>query len=66
MDAYLAVSIIEGFSGEDHSEDQIIEAWQALIDSGLVWRLQGSYGRTAQYLINEGICIEKGAQHAAI
>lgn len=64
MDTYLAVSIIEGFSGEDHSEDQIIEAWQALIDSGLVWRLQGSYGRTAQYLINEGICVEKSYPQA--
>lgn len=64
MDTYLAVSIIEGFSGEDHSEEQIIEAWQSLIDSGLAWRLQGFYGRTAQHLINEGICVEKSYSQA--
>lgn len=66
MDTYLAVSIIEGFSGEDHTEETILEAWQALIDSGLVWRLQGFYGRTARYLIDNGVCTENGASHAAV
>ena len=64
MDTYQAVSIIEGFSGEDHTEEEILQAWQALIDSGLVWRLQGFYGRTAQYLLDNGICEQAGAQHA--
>lgn len=56
MDTYTACSIVEGFSGEDHTEEQIIEAWQFLIDSGIVWSLQGWYGRTAAWLIDQGIC----------
>jgi hypothetical protein len=35
-------------------EDQI-DAWQELVNTGLVWQLQGWYGRTAQQLITQGI-----------
>lgn len=55
MDAFNAVGIAEGFI-EAESNDQIIEAWQTLIDSGLAWELQGWFGRTAFRLIEEGIC----------
>jgi len=41
--------------GEGSEQDQIA-AWQYLIDTGHVWRMQGIYGRTAMYLIQEGIC----------
>lgn len=34
----------------------ILPAWQTLIDSGVVWQLQGFYGRTATGLINSGMC----------
>ena len=34
----------------------MIEGFQALIDSGLVWQLQGSYGRTAIALIEQELC----------
>ena len=57
MDDFTAVSIAEGFcGGEDATQEQKIEAWQHLIDTGLCWRLQGWFGRTAQHLIQEGIC----------
>ena len=54
MDNYLAVGIAEGFEEAD-SEDQVIEAWQHLVDTGLAWTLQGSFGRTAQALIDQGV-----------
>ena len=40
----------------DLDEDEVIELFQALIDSGLVWKLQGSYGRTAAALIEAELC----------
>jgi hypothetical protein len=57
MNAYLAIGIAEGFEVAE-SQEQFIEAWQFLIDSGLAWRLQGWYGRTASHLIGEGLCQE--------
>lgn len=54
MDNYTAVSIAEGF--EDGSEQEQIEAWQHLIDTGLCWTLQGWFGRTAESLIDSGVC----------
>ena len=50
-----AIMIIEGAEPETY-EGQIIDAWQYLIDSAVVWKLQGSYGRYAQALIENGIC----------
>lgn len=57
MDNYTATGIAEGFI-EAESEDQVIEAWQHLIDTGLAWRLQGWFGRTAHHLIETGVCSE--------
>lgn len=42
-------------------EDQIIEMFQEGINSGLVYQLQGSYGRMAQRLIEAGYCQPAGA-----
>jgi hypothetical protein len=57
VDNYTAVGIAEGFI-ESESEEQTIEAWQTLIDTGLAWSLQGWFGRTARNLIDNGICTE--------
>lgn len=57
MDSFTACSIAEGFcGGENATEEERIEAWQYLIDTGLCWTLQGWYGRTAKALIDAGIC----------
>tara|TARA_R110000824_G_scaffold364017_2_gene552379 strand:- start:384 stop:581 length:198 start_codon:yes stop_codon:yes gene_type:complete len=49
-----AIEIIEGMQ-EPESEEQYIQAWQHLVNTGTVWHLQGSYGRTAMQLIENGI-----------
>lgn len=54
MNSYTATGIAEGFIEAD-SEEQVIEAWQTLVDTGLAWQLQGWFGRTAQQLINQGV-----------
>jgi len=41
---------------EDADQDTQIEAWQKLIDTGVAWQLQGSFGRMAASLIEQGIC----------
>ena len=47
---------IIAYENGDLSFEQTIELFQALIDSGLAWQLQGRYGRVAQNLIEEGYC----------
>ena len=39
-------------------EEGIIDMFQQLINSGLAWEMQGSYGRTAKALIDAGYCVE--------
>jgi hypothetical protein len=54
MDQFNAVGIAEGFV-EAESEEQVLEAWQFLVNSGLAWQLQGFFGRTATQLIERGL-----------
>lgn len=53
---YDAIAACEGFDGIEHTKEELISAWQHLIDTGLCWKLQGWFGRTAQGLIENGIC----------
>jgi hypothetical protein len=53
MDNYTATGLAEGFI-EAESEEQVLEAWQHLVDTGLAWQLQGFFGRTAASLIEQG------------
>jgi hypothetical protein len=57
MDNFTATGLAEGFI-EAESEEQIIEAWQHLHDTGIAYSLQGWFGRTAQHLIKEGVINE--------
>ena len=38
------------------SEDEQVAFMQVLIDTGMAWGLQGSYGRTAEQMIQAGLC----------
>ncbi len=53
MDACTAVMIAEGV--DEASQENQVRAWQYLVDTGLAWQLQGSFGRTAMGLIEAGI-----------
>jgi hypothetical protein len=46
------------------NEQDTVELFQELIDSTLVWKLQGCYGRMAQALIDNGLCHYREAGNA--
>ena len=54
---YEAVGLAEGFI--EGTEEEVINAWQYLVDTGLAWQLQGFFGRTANSLIEQGIITNK-------
>ena len=60
MSTFEAVRLIE--ETPEVTEEQYIEAFQSLIDSGVVWQLQGWYGRTARGLIDSGFCTTRNQQ----
>lgn len=50
------VDKIMAFEQGDLDFEGTVELFQDLIDSGLAWQLQGSYGRMANSLIENGYC----------
>lgn len=50
------VDKIIAYEQGDLDEIETIELFQELINNGMVWKLQGHYGRTAKYLIENGYC----------
>jgi hypothetical protein len=40
---------------DEPDEDEYLAAMQALVDSGMAWRLEGSVGREAMSLIEQGL-----------
>jgi hypothetical protein len=53
LSSYDAIGLAEGFV--EGTEEEVIEAWQYLVNTGLAWQLQGWFGRTASDLIDAGI-----------
>lgn len=53
LDSTQAVFIAEGVVDATYEEQ--VAAWQLLHDTGLAYRLQGWFGRTAANLIADGI-----------
>ncbi len=50
------VNFIIAYEAGELSDQEVIEGFQGLINSGIAWQLQGSYGRTAMALIEAGEC----------
>jgi len=50
------VGTMIAYESGELTEEEIIIFFQELINSGLAWRLQGSYGRVADALIKTGFC----------
>jgi len=50
-------AIIEFEQGE-MDDDNIIELFQHLVNTGMAWSLQGSYGRMARDLIEAGYVVQ--------
>jgi hypothetical protein len=56
--AFDEVGFIIAYEGGRLGQDSMIDGFRHLIDTGLCWKLQGHYGRTAQALIDGGYCHE--------
>lgn len=61
-DTHVVSKIIQYETG-NMDEAETIEFFQELIDSGMAWTLQGSYGRMARTLIEVGQCTARAGLH---
>lgn len=55
-DRFDRVGFVIAYENDELDNDEIIDGFQTLIDTGVAWQLQGSYGRTAAALIEQGYC----------
>lgn len=46
------------YESDEMDQDEIIEFFQELVDTGAAWKLQGHYGRVANVLIESGLVKE--------
>ena len=53
--SYDSVGAIIAFEQGDLDKEKVIELFQHLVDTGLAWKLPGSYGRAAARLIELGL-----------
>jgi hypothetical protein len=51
----LPIYYLEDPEGNGLTEDQTIALWQYGVDTGIIWGLQGWYGRNAHEMLNTGI-----------
>jgi hypothetical protein len=49
-------SLISQYENGEMDDEQTISFFQQLINTGMAWNLQGSYGRMADRLIQSGRC----------
>ena len=54
------INDIIAYEQDELNDDETIKLFSALIKSGLCWKLQGHYGRTASFLIENKIINSDG------
>ncbi len=52
--------MIMNFEERQSTVEEVLELFSVLIQTGMAWSLQGSYGRTARHLIDQGSLSEDG------
>lgn len=57
------VTAISRYEEGELGEEEMLELFQHLVDTGLAWSLQGSYGREAARLIDAGLVSEDPRRH---
>jgi phage antirepressor YoqD-like protein len=57
------VSQIMAYESGEMEEPEMIAFFQFLLDSGMIYSLQGSYQRTAQQLIDAGLIEQPKQSH---
>lgn len=62
--AYTFTDSIVRYEEGEMCDDEVIELFQHLVDTGMAWQLQGSYGRTAAHLLKEGYIYPEGASES--
>jgi len=55
-----SVDKIIAFENGELEEGEVLSLFSELVRSGMAWRLQGFYGRTASSLIEEGYLDREG------
>lgn len=58
-DPYDQLGQIIAYEQGDLDDNATIALFQNLINTGLAWQLQGHYGRTAHFLIENNFCQRK-------
>jgi len=57
------INKIIAYENGDLDNQEIIKLFQELLNEGLVWELQGHYGRTAEQMIEEGVIKDENTRH---
>jgi len=55
MPPFDMVNTIVAYESGEATENEVIDLFQHLVNTGLAWTLQGNYGRTAVALIEAGV-----------
>ncbi len=50
------VDALMRYEDGEMTQEETVELFQAMINTGMVWQLQGTYQRTANDLIQAGLC----------